>query len=226
MAKKKDGQVPNRHLYSRVSYLWQAANYMSQIANASQNKTVRASDEGHALDRGRDNVLQGRESSHETSSSEEHTATDEFRGDSLPHMEECKSDANLCQSRRFVSHLRAVSLKSQIRLSTGMKHSFCSHCESTLTLGTTSTSKIENKSRGRRKPWADVLVVICKLCGTVRRSPIGAKRQPRRKERSTKRVVSLNDHGARPLQILYSKHENEVNRQPRACKVQMKKTND
>ena len=102
------------------------------------------------------------------------------------HSTDCRPEIDLGQSRRLVSHIRAISCKSVLRLSPGMKHSFCIHCESLLIPGSTSSSMVENKSRGGRKPWADVLVITCKLCGASRRIPLGAKRQQKRKERPQK----------------------------------------
>lgn len=39
---------------------------------------------------------------------------------------------------------------------------------------------VENKSRGGRKPWADVIVVECFTCGRSRRFPVNAPRQLRK----------------------------------------------
>jgi len=89
-------------------------------------------------------------------------------------------------SRRYISHLRTVSLKSQIRLASDLKHSICKRCDIPLMPGSTSTSYIENKSRGGQKAWADVQVVICVACGTAKRHPIGAKRQANRGARLIK----------------------------------------
>lgn len=187
MGKKKEGQVRNKHLHSRVSYLWQAANYLSQVpANASQDRIARDKSEGQDLDRMRKDSLEETMSPHGVSGSAEATATTASKPEELSPIAEHRPNITPCQSRRFVSHIRTISLKSQIRLSPGMKHSFCSHCESLLLPGSTSTSEIENRSRGGRKPWADVLIVTCKLCGTIKRYPIGAKPRPKRKERPMK----------------------------------------
>ena len=74
-------------------------------------------------------------------------------------------------------------MKSQIRLSPAIKRSLCKRCDALLVSGSDSTSRLENKSRGGKKPWADVLVVTCNSCGTVKRFPVGAKRQSKRAER-------------------------------------------
>ena len=79
------------------------------------------------------------------------------------------------QSRNLLNQLRAVSLKSQIRLTPKFKHSFCRCCDSPLVPGKTSNISVTNNSRDGEKPWADVLVVTCSFCGAVRRFPIGEK---------------------------------------------------
>jgi ribonuclease P protein subunit RPR2 len=90
-------------------------------------------------------------------------------------------------SRRCISDLRSVTLKTQIRLSPSIKNSICKRCDVLLLDGSTCASEIENKSKGGRKPWADVLVRRCKSCGYERRFPYGAKRQARRPFRQLKR---------------------------------------
>lgn len=61
-----------------------------------------------------------------------------------------------------------------------MKHSICKYCDSLLIEGETSSSVVENKSKGGQKPWADVLVVKCHTCEGVKRFPAQAPRQKRR----------------------------------------------
>ena len=79
------------------------------------------------------------------------------------------------QSRNLLSQLRAVSLKSQIRLTPELKQSFCRCCDSLLVPGKTSNMTIANSSRHGNKAWADILLVKCGFCGAVRRFPIGQK---------------------------------------------------
>ena len=86
-------------------------------------------------------------------------------------------------SRRLVSDLYGVSLKAQIRLSPSIKHTACKRCHNLLVEGSTLKIYMENKSRGGKKPWADVLVHECTQCGKSRRFPVGAKRQRRRNDR-------------------------------------------
>lgn len=88
-----------------------------------------------------------------------------------------------CIARQYASQLRAVSLKSQLRLPQGEKRSLCKRCDTLLVLGTSCSEEIENKSRGGRKPWADVRVVKCLTCGTAKRFPQGKERSMRLVER-------------------------------------------
>ncbi|PSN63740.1 Rpr2-domain-containing protein [Corynespora cassiicola Philippines] len=75
------------------------------------------------------------------------------------------------------SHLQTVSRKGQVRLSADIKRTVCKSCSTLLVPGRTSTQEIENKSKGGKKPWADVLVIVCLTCGAKKRFPVGAKRQ-------------------------------------------------
>ncbi|KAI1803922.1 Rpr2-domain-containing protein [Daldinia bambusicola] len=136
---KGSGSVPNRPVYSRISYLYQAATYL-----ASQSKNIT------------DN-------------------TDATQDKQAPG----SSQAEQGLSRRFITDLRSTSLKSQIRLSPSMKHTICKFCDSLFIEGETSSSSVENKSKGGKKPWAETLVISCHICGGVKRFPIQAPRQKR-----------------------------------------------
>jgi len=68
--------------------------------------------------------------------------------------------------------------------------------------GTTCTHRVENKSKGGKKKWADVLVVECQ-CGMVKRFPVGmdelrAKRggSLHKKKNETEAVVEGNSDTA------------------------------
>ncbi|KAH7116789.1 RNAse P Rpr2/Rpp21/SNM1 subunit domain-containing protein [Dendryphion nanum] len=84
-------------------------------------------------------------------------------------------------------HLRAVSHKGQLRLSAEFKRALCKSCNAVLIPGRTSTQTVENHSKEGRKPWADVLVIECNLCGSKKRFPVGATRQGDKKKRNQKR---------------------------------------
>lgn len=81
------------------------------------------------------------------------------------------------------SHLRSVSLKSQIRLPQDVKRSICRRCDTPLIGSSTSDVTIENHSKDKAKPWAEIRVITCRSCGTKKRFPIGAKRQSKKKDR-------------------------------------------
>jgi ribonuclease P protein subunit RPR2 len=155
MAKSKaNGSVPNRHLYSRLSYLHQAATFLgSQVGSTEDPK----SEHGLAADQSR-----------------------------------------LKLARHLLTDLRATSLKSQIRVSPGIKHTICKFCDALLIEDERSTSVVENKSKGGKKPWADVLVVKCNTCGGARRFPVQAprqKRRPQREQESKDMSTTIKEHG-------------------------------
>lgn len=85
---------------------------------------------------------------------------------------------------RLGSHLKAVSTKAQIRLSADIKRTVCKSCSAVLVPGRTATHTVENASKERKKPWADVLAVACHHCGTTKRFPTGARRQRRKGQRT------------------------------------------
>ncbi|OCL05124.1 Rpr2-domain-containing protein [Glonium stellatum] len=161
MAKTKTAKgskgVPNKHLYSRISYLYQAATYLSLQQNT---ETVRRESKDPT--------------GHKDAGTLENTAT-------------CSKPTRLVPSGlalQLSSHLRGVSLKSQVRLSHNLKRSICKCCNAVLIPGCTSTTGIENQSRGGKKPWADVLVIECNTCGSKKRFPVGSERQTRKTARS------------------------------------------
>lgn len=159
MSKSKSSTIPNKALHSRVSYLYQAASYLATV----QNRAPAQKDCNH--------------NENEGTQSNEHQ----------PHMAKVISQDSLQPaSRRLVSDLRAVSLKMQMRMSPAMKHTICKNCDTLLIDGSTCTNIVENKSKGGKKPWADVLVRKCTTCGFTRRFPINAPRQKRRPCRSEK----------------------------------------
>lgn len=184
MGKKKDNRVPHKHLHSRIAFLSQAANYLSKMSKEDKGYPEKAANREQASTKATEEQLPIEVSPQETSTVVGPVALSVSNIPIQPHgLEQNGSSTKLGQSQRLMSHLRAVSLKSQIRLSPSIKHSFCRHCESPLIPGSTSSTKIENTSRGGRKPWADILVVTCKICGASRRAPVGAERQQKKKDR-------------------------------------------
>lgn len=138
----------HKHLHSRVSYLHQAARYLSGARDPREQirpNTAQLVSEG---------------------------SSDKLAAETQP------ANSTIIESResqRLLSQLRGVSLRSQIRLTPRLKHTICKRCNMILISGTTSSEAIENASRGGKKPWADVFVVGCRYCGTKKRFPLGAK---------------------------------------------------
>ncbi|KAF2403181.1 hypothetical protein EJ06DRAFT_466749, partial [Trichodelitschia bisporula] len=87
--------------------------------------------------------------------------------------------------RHLASNVFAVSLKSQVRLSSEVKRTLCKRCNSVLLGDQTCHTYIENKSRGGKKPWAGVRVVECTTCDFQKRYPVNAERQPKKGTRKT-----------------------------------------
>lgn len=119
-------------------------------------------------------------------------------GEPLTASRQCSdvsTKANHAAARHLVKDLRAVSQKLLMRISPAMKHSMCKSCDTMLVEGSTCTSEVENWSKGGKKPWADVLVLKCTVCGSARRFPVGATRQKRRPHRAAERI-DANGFGA------------------------------
>ena len=146
MGKKQPGSVPNKAIYSRLSYLYQAAAYL-QSQGLSQV------------------TRQDQPSPHAETGNQP---------------QEPRGDIHSITSRRLLSDLRAASLKTQIRLDPSVKRTVCKYCDTLLVEGASCRSFVENKSKGGRKPWADVLVMKCGTCGGEKRFPVSKERQRRR----------------------------------------------
>lgn len=102
--------------------------------------------------------------------------------------------------RQYITQMRSIAQKTQQRLSQETKRGFCKRCDLLLIPGETCTEEIQNESKGRRKPWADVLLVCCKACETVKRFPQNQKRSAklavRRKERATTAETKVGVEGS------------------------------
>lgn len=86
-------------------------------------------------------------------------------------------------SRVSIHQMRGVSLKTQTRLPIPVKRSYCKRCDTLFTPGVNCVYEISNASRERKKPWADVLVVRCLVCGTEKRFPQTERRSKKLSER-------------------------------------------
>jgi ribonuclease P protein subunit RPR2 len=163
MAKTKGPKsVTNKHTYSRISYLYQAATHLA--LSTSHGKPT--GHEGETKDR------------------EEHA------------MESSQKSASSHKiARSFLRDLRAVSLKAQISLGTTIKQSVCKGCDGLLVDGQTCSAVVENESKGARKPWADMLVLTCLVCGYKKRVPVNAPRQKRRALRTKKQAEDVQATG-------------------------------
>ena len=155
---KGDGSGKQRHIKARISYLYRAAGLLAELR------------ENHKAD----------EKSEETAIKRGDTA------DASSGILKGSDPSSYPTSRHLSSQLRSVSLKSQVRLDGDIKHHVCKRCSTLLLEGRTSQTVIENDSRDRRKPWADVKVVKCRFCGVSKRFPVGMSRQRNRIKRQSK----------------------------------------
>lgn len=177
------GGPVQKHLHSRISFLYQAATY---LANATKDQTTmggsfRKSEQAEIGSEKYHRSSRIASVSAETESLKAPLEPGELQGEIKSHNNPtARNSALSCQ---LLNHLRAVSLKSVIRITPVMKHSICRRCDVLLVPGSTAIADMENKSRGGKKSWADVLVVTCVACGTARRIPIGAKRQLKKQYR-------------------------------------------
>ncbi|KAG9248662.1 RNAse P Rpr2/Rpp21/SNM1 subunit domain-containing protein [Calycina marina] len=156
-AAAKAAKAPNAAIFSRISYLYQAATYLAAQHQHDPSQTC-------------------------TGNSQQPTELIQRR-----QLEQVSINSIPLEpgARKLVSELRNVSGKVVIRMSSDMKRSICKNCDALLIDGVTCEVGTENKSRGGKKPWADVLVRRCKKCGYVKRYPLG-ERQKRRPHRSIK----------------------------------------
>ena len=182
--KNSDGKsAPQNHLSSRISYLYQAASYLVEARRlracelqvfGSPQEIAKLPEQGVSPDVATSTadrlIVLGVPTAAQCSARRNNKATHAH-------------DHTLGLARHLLCQSRAVSLKSQMRLASQVKRSMCKKCNTLLVNDFTSTSGIENRSRGRRKSWADVLVVECNGCHAKKRIPVGGKRQLRKSER-------------------------------------------
>lgn len=184
--KKSNTGTPNQHLQARVLYLYRAANYLANIQDDRETleSTAAVSSKSGNIKVKQVSLQDTEQPMIDTDISEPVPPEDVAQDCVISYSKmDCRLEA-AGSSRHLLSHLRSVSLKSQIRLSPAMKRSICKRCDAILIAGRTSSSCMENKSRNRNKPWADVLVVTCNSCATAKRYPVGAKRQSRKGQRA------------------------------------------
>jgi len=163
---KENRRVPNKHLHSRISFLHQAAQYLSSQAQStydtekSSERSIKSTKSNNVPEEATKSVS-GERSDKPTTPSTIHCG----------------------QALRLSSHLMAVSQRSKVLVSEHVKRSICKCCNELLVPGRTATHHLENKSKEGKKPWADVLVVQCERCGFQKRYPVGQQRQAKKKDR-------------------------------------------
>ena len=182
MGKEKPPRRANassKPLHSRISYLYQAATYLSNVQAASSALTLAPGDPSEP-----------RTNSNRQTTESPHTLEQCPKGNGASKRTKLN---HLPLSRLLLSQLRDVSLKGQVRLSPDVKQSICRRCYTLLIPGQSSTVTIENLSRNGRKPWADMLLITCNGCRAEKRFPVGLNRQPSRANRKSRRFS--NDQG-------------------------------
>lgn len=191
MGKAMKGGPAQKHLHSRISYLYQAATYLADNATRRQSARARL-----RYDSGSNQTKEGdyKCSAPEPGPTPEGNLQISDTEDNQKEMSPLSgTSSSAVSSRQLLAHLRAVSRRTQIRLTPDIKRSICKRCDALLVPGSTSTITVENRSRNRNKPWADVSVVTCIACGTAKRFPVQAerqsKRQMRRKDVKEKSVI-------------------------------------
>ncbi|RMX83039.1 hypothetical protein D0868_15723, partial [Hortaea werneckii] len=152
---KSKGGVANKHLHARIAYLQQAASYLTLQGKEHQIREANAPDSTLSAP---DNQAQRQNQTPIVCT--ENTVNEAVTHEQSPQQASVRSGVELPETGglplHLATHLRQVALKSQIRLRTDVKHSICKRCSSVLVEGQTSNKHIENKSKGGRKPHADV----------------------------------------------------------------------
>jgi ribonuclease P protein subunit RPR2 len=180
MAKGKSiSGMKNKHLHARISFLHQAATYLTghQELFTQANQTQADGSEGkEPINRpATDTAAQGTPNASRSSSSKHNViSVEKPSSGGLPLY--------------LSSHLNQVARKSQIRLAPEVKHSICKRCGTIQVEGETCKKSTENLSEARKKPHADVLVRECRVCGAKKRWPVGARRQRKKGERKKSKV--------------------------------------
>lgn len=183
MAKKKAPGVPNRPMYSRISFLYQAATYLAASDTQTQTQSTQKFPltEGATVDVDMD-------------------VNDNINSDIADSQSNKPTPGARNMSRRLLSQLRATTLKSQIRVNPEIKRSICKYCDTLLIEGQTCSSIVENKSKGGKKPWADTLVVKCQTCGREKRFPVNTPKQKRRPLRDSAKSEAADQKSGLPTQ--------------------------
>lgn len=180
--KKSGAGGAQSHLRARLEYLQRAAIYLHTAALPGQ--TVIETSSAHEAPTAQEAQLERTT----TTSQMTHTVPKMISQGNVPTTKPpvtVASSGNALSklSRQYITQMRGVSLKAQLRLPIEVKRSFCKRCDLLLTPGVNCTREIRNDSKGRAKPWADVLIVRCLSCGTEKRFPQTDKRSKKLSER-------------------------------------------
>ncbi|KAK3640765.1 hypothetical protein LTR56_011642 [Elasticomyces elasticus] len=183
--KTKTG-IPNKHIHARISYLQQAATYLTVQRERFNDAGLIADRPLMVVKNEAQQLLQSLDDEHPATNPKEVTSID--AATKTHEVWKRKAGLDLPQSGGLslylASHLGQIARKTQTRLHPNIKHSICRTCNAVLVIGETCTKRMENVSRAGGKPNADVLVVECTVCGAAKRFPVGAKRQKRKAARS------------------------------------------
>lgn len=188
MAKGKKGKNVDGHLRARLDYLHKAAAYLQSTA-ISQPQTRRSGDEAETSSQKVDSSQQAN-----VPVSLDRGATGvvtEKRVGNLDQLHQSKANNLSNASRAYISQLRGISLKTQLRLPQELKRSICKRCDTLLVPGANCTQELRNASREGKKPWADVRVVRCTTCGTEKRYPQADRRSKKLSERHKEQEQKL-----------------------------------
>ena len=174
---KKDARTTRKPVDARVSYLYQAAKYFAGVKLDDQSNVT-----GPELDPLENYRISTTPTPGATpiGGMDVNDKSAETSKEESPEFSSTYDESNI---RTMLSHLRGISRKGATSVPSTIKHSVCKRCHLLLIDGWNSSKQLENKSRGGKKPWADVLTVTCHACGTAKRFPLGAKRQARKKDR-------------------------------------------
>lgn len=175
-SKSENGNgISQKHLHSRISYLYQAAVYLGTVElNVQKGASERTGINAEA----QSTTAKGLAC--HSASTEKVASRAETSGRRLQSQRKVRSiEGSSSQTHHLLATMRSISQKSQIRLAQSIKRSVCRRCNELLTLN--SSAQVENFSRGGKKPEADVLVVRCCRCGFAKRYPVGLEEAPGRK---------------------------------------------
>jgi ribonuclease P protein subunit RPR2 len=176
----KNAKNAKSHFKARMEFLEKAANYLQAATTATAPVSVPA----HEAERDDKESCDKEPGEHVVPEHTLNTSAKDVVDSETGIQSRVTSKKPLANiSRVYISHMRGVSLKTLTRLPIPTKRSFCKRCETPLSSGVTCSQEIQNASRGRKKPWADVKVIRCLVCGTEKRFPMAGRKSKKLVER-------------------------------------------